>query len=106
MHPQLLAGAETPRVPDVVTIQVRDKLRIRLRTLQDPAEFGDTYTLDALPPSKELPFGRCHCVLIRNPDVTTGDYEDNNSELEHSDINGIQGEYAIVVIFTSTYAQD
>jgi hypothetical protein len=106
MSPQLLARAETPPIPEVVTIQVRDKLRIRLRTLQDPTEFGDTYTLDALPPSAELPFGRCHCVLIRNPDAMPGDFEDRDSELEYSDIDGIQGEHANFGVFPATYPQD
>ena len=91
-----------------MTIQIRDKLRIRLRTLQDPAEYGDTYTIDALPPSEELPFGRCHCVLIRDPNAMNGsEDEDSDSErLEHVDINGIQGEHAICSILTSTYPQD
>lgn len=92
-----------------MTIQVRDKLRIRLRTLQDPAEYGDTYTIDALPPSEELPFGRCHCVLIRNPDARLNGSEDEDSDseqLEHRDINGIQGEHAICSVCMSTYPQD
>jgi hypothetical protein len=81
-----------------VTIQVRDKLRIRLRTLQDPAEYGDTYTIDALPPSEKLPFGRGHCVLIRNPDAMTEDDDSDSEKLEHGDINGIQGKHAIYSI--------
>ena len=76
---------------------MRDKLRIRLRTLQDPEEYGDVFTVDALPPSEELPFGRSHCVLIRDPDAMAMDIEINASEPkepENMDINGIQGKPA------------
>jgi hypothetical protein len=88
-----------PSIPEVVVIQVRDKLRIRLRTLQDPEEYGDIYTVNALPPSDKLPFGRCHCVLIRDPDAMATDLDDDepdSEKLEHMDINGIQGKHAIV----------
>lgn len=55
-------------------------LKIRLPTIQDEDIDAPLHTVEALPPSNALPYGKCHCVLIR--------------EDKKADLVGIQGTFA------------
>lgn len=43
------------------------KVRIQLHTFQDESIVAAPYTVAAIPPSADLPFGHCNFVLIRDP---------------------------------------
>jgi hypothetical protein len=36
--------------------------------VQDEEDDAPAYTVQALPPSRQLPSGRCHCVLVHSGD--------------------------------------
>ena len=50
----------------VKKIDVWDDFRIQLRTVRDPDAILPLQRIQALPPSKEMPKGRCNFVLINN----------------------------------------
>ncbi|KAG8823085.1 hypothetical protein FRC19_004644 [Serendipita sp. 401] len=47
-------------------IDVWTKLRMHLSSVQDDDELAPMRTVEALPPSEELPYGRCNCVLVHD----------------------------------------
>jgi hypothetical protein len=59
---------EPQNLPAIAAIHAWDYLRIRLPTVQDEDQEAPAYTIQALPPSDQLPFGWCHCVLVHSGD--------------------------------------
>jgi len=79
-----VAGRETPNanVPKVNWVDVWKNLKIRVPDIQDQSECSQPHTVEALPPSKDFPYGHCHCVLIpASPEV---------------ELIGIEGMYALI----------
>jgi hypothetical protein len=60
--------SELQDLPIITAIHTWDCLRIRLPTVQDEEEDAPAYTVQALPPSRQLPCGQCHCVLVHSGD--------------------------------------
>jgi hypothetical protein len=46
------------------SVDVWKNLRIRLPTVQSDDDMAPPHTVEALPPSHDLPYGRAHCVLV------------------------------------------
>jgi Plavaka transposase len=47
-------------------IDVWRKLRIRVGDVQDDGRISQEHPIEAIPPSENLPYGRCHCVLVHD----------------------------------------
>ena len=50
-------------------IDIWQRLRIKLPTVQDEDEMAQAHTVEALPPSNKQPNGHGHCVLISTPEA-------------------------------------
>jgi hypothetical protein len=51
-------------LPAMQSIDVWNQIRMRLPTVQDDDEDAPSHTVQAIPPSNEIPDGINHCVLI------------------------------------------
>jgi Plavaka transposase len=51
---------------DVQFIDVWRKLRIHISDVQDEDAHSQDHSVEAIPPSESLPYGRCHCVLVHD----------------------------------------
>jgi hypothetical protein len=62
------------RALEVLCVDVWRKLTIRAPDIQDDDLVSIEHSVEAVPPSTELPYGRCHCVLVHCSDEasTTG----------------------------------
>ncbi|KAG8865445.1 hypothetical protein FRC20_009827 [Serendipita sp. 405] len=72
VHDFLKANQEPGEGHDAIRVRYVDvwtKLRIQASDIQDEDNVSQCHTVEAVPPSDSLPYGRCHCVLVHD----TGD---------------------------------
>jgi len=59
------AAPRGSRYDDILSIDVWTRFRITLDSVQDPDLTAPPRTIEAFPPSDAMPYGHCHCVLVR-----------------------------------------
>lgn len=63
---QTFVGEDFAKVDQQRCLQTWNHVRIQLPTVQDENEASKVQTIQALPPSKTMPYGRCNWVLIHD----------------------------------------
>jgi hypothetical protein len=69
----------------IVCMDVWKKLTIRTPNVQDDDEVSIIHSVEAVPPSASLPYGRCHCVLVHcDSEAQSIGIQGTQSSLYHS----------------------
>lgn len=62
------SGQAPISLPRILWIDVWHNMRIRTPDVQDDSVCSISHTIEAMPPSREMPYGHCHFVLVHDGD--------------------------------------
>jgi len=71
------------RKPAQSGIDIWDRFRIKLSTVQDEDELAQARTVEALAPSAGRPNGHCHCILVATPEAQPTGLDGKNISINH-----------------------